>query len=50
MPVSRNNMTYSLCPKVIVRAQMFIDFVDVENFPRQFGVPNNFYINEIINI
>lgn len=26
---------------------MFIDFVEVENFARQFGVPNKFSINKI---
>ena len=35
------------CPKMIVRVQMFIDFVDVEKFPKQLGVPNNFHIKKI---
>ena len=43
-------MTYSLRPKMTVQDQMCIDFVDAENFARQSGVPNNFYINKIINI
>lgn len=33
--------------QMIVRAQMFIDFVDLEIFAKQSGVPNNFYINII---
>ena len=32
---------------MVVRGQMFIDFVEVENFARQFGVPNKFSINKI---
>ena len=32
---------------MIVQVQMFIDFVDVENFAKQSGVSNNFYINKI---
>lgn len=43
-------MTYSLCPKMTVQDHMFIDFVDVENFARQSGETNNFYINKIIYI
>ena len=36
-----------LCSKMIVRDQMFIDFIIVENFARRFDVPNNFFINKI---
>jgi hypothetical protein len=35
------------CPKMIIQVQMFIDFVDVENFAKQLGVPNNFHIKKI---
>lgn len=36
-----------LCFKTIVLDQMFIDYVDVEDFAKQTSVPNNFCINKI---
>jgi hypothetical protein len=32
---------------MIVRIQTFINFVDAENFAKEFGVPNNPHINKI---
>ena len=32
---------------MIVRVQTFIDFVNVKNLAREFGVQNNFHINKI---